>query len=675
MTGCVRPSGFAPPLALWLALALAPAWAAEGPPVEEHRLEEVVFTATRLPDLLEELRRVPGQVYVITAEEIERRHAPTVQEALRQTPGIVFYNLTGNPYQPTLDLRGFNAQPNPSISVFVDGIRVNEPDTNAVNFDLIPIQDVERIEVLPGAAAIFGRNSLGGAINIITKRGAKTPRTTLEAAAGSFSRSRLSAGTSGPLKQFDYYLGLSLDRESGFRDYSDSRVSRATARLGYRPSDATDVSLSTSYVNDRLEQPGSLSLAELAQDRTQASRISLHTNELASATLQGRQGLGAGFSLAGSAGFRQTSREGFDFPNSFRQITDTNTTTGTLQLSHELRFGRRVNRLSLGAELQHSGVQASTSFGDRRLVDDDALGFFVQDTIDVTSQVALTAAVRYDRTKIRLQDLVTPANDGSKQYSRATPRAGLTYAPLASLTLYANYGEGFRVPTTDELFAFGGFFGSSNPDLRPVKSRTYEVGVRARPIAWVETTASLFLTDVEDEIVFIPNPAVCAFCGQNQNSPKSRRQGAEVGAKLRPVPWMDLGLNYTYTDARFRSASNTIEKGDRVPLVPEHRANGTITVRPLAGLELGVNAQYVGRQVLLNDEANTATFRLQDYYVLNAGASYTWRQFRWWVQGHNLTDHEYAAYGALSAAGQPFVMPAPGISVLGGVTVAFEGYY
>jgi len=666
-------------------LAIAFGEPAQAQPVGERELpvEEIVVTATRLADIIQELRRVPGQVYVITTEQIQQERPRTVPEAIRQVPGIVTYDQNGNTFQPLVDLRGFNAQPNPTISVFVDGIRVNEPDSNGVNWDLIPIQDVERIEVLPGATAVFGRNALGGVINIITKRGAKTPQTTIESALGSFNHYRVSANTSGPIKDFDYYFGVVQDRESGFRDFSDGRVTKATGRLGYRPSEVTDLSLSYTYVNDHLEQAGTLRLSDLAQDRRRnISPVDFSANELNAVTLQARQKLPWGFSLAGNVFFRETSREivNVGLTSVSRGITDTNTTGGTLQLSQEVRVWDRVNRLSVGGELEHSGVNSATSgsfgafpFASKRLIDEDAAGFFAQDTIDLIRELALTAAVRYDTTKFHFEDELTPANDGSKRYSRVTPRAGLTYTPLSVLTLYVNYGEGFRVPTTDELFAFG--VGSSNADLKPVTSRTYEIGLRARPTGWLETTTAIFLTDVKDEIVF--DPTVPPF-GQNRNSPKSRRQGVELGAKIRPHAQVDILLNYTYTDARFRAraalATGTVEEGDHVPLVPMHRANGTVTYRPLPGLELSLNGQYVSRQVLLNDEANQNPFRIQDSFVLNARASYTWSWFTWFLHVNNLTDGKYETFGILSG-GNVFLMPAAGINVLGGLTIRFENYY
>jgi outer membrane receptor protein involved in Fe transport len=662
----------------------ASAQAQEPPaPETELKLEEVVVTDTRLSDIVQELRRVPGQVYVVTAEEIQQAKPRTVPEAIRKVPGLTFYDQVGNPFQPTVDLRGFNAQPNAGIAVFVDGVRVNEPDSNAVNWDLIPIQDVERIEVLPGASAIFGRNALGGVINIVTKRGRRVPQTTVEAAVGSFNHYYVSANTSGPVKDFDYYGSFKLERESGFRDSSDGRVTQATGRFGYRPLEETDLSLSYSYVNNYLEQAGTLPLSVLGQNRrANISPGDSNANELSAVTFQGRQKLPGGLSLAGNAFYRQTSLslQTVGLTSIAQATSDTDMTGGALQLSHQGRIGEHLNRFVIGGEIQPSWVNTSTTgsflgfpFASQRNIDVNDVGFFVQDTFDLLPELVITGGVRYDATTLDFEDEIIPANSGSKRFSAWTPRVGVTYTPWSFLSLYFNYGQGFRVPTTDELFTFG--VSSCPPDLQPVKSQTFEAGLRARPLHWLETTLAFFLTEVRDDIVF--DPTVPPF-GCNVNAPESKRQGVELGVAVRPLEQLDFLLTYTYVDARFQTdatlSTGMVEKGDRVPLVPTNRLSVTVTYRPLPGLELSLDGQYGSQQIFLNDESNQSPFRGLDYFVLNARASYTWKFLTLFIKGNNLTNSDYETFGVLSGA-QPFLMPAPGINVLGGLTIRFENYY
>ena len=640
-------------------------------------LDPVVVSAARLADAIQELRRIPGQVYTVTAQEIDRTKARSVQDALRlAVPGIVFYDQVGNQFQQTVDLRGFNGQPNPSVSVFVDGVRVNDPDSNAVNFDLISIQDVERIEVLPGATAVYGRNALGGVINIITKRGGKAPQTTVEGALGSYSHYRVKANTSGPIKDLDYYASVVWDRESGFRDSSDGRVTNFTGRVGYRPTDKTDLSLGYSYVNDHLEQAGTLPVSVLLQDRTKSLTPSIYRNELSSVIFQGRQELGWGFSLAANGYYRQTSKEGISYFSGgfFRGTTGTETPGGALQLSNETQVWGRTNRFVLGGELQHGTVDAVSggTFGPgQRKIDENDVGLYAQETFDLTRQLVLNAAVRYDVNKYRFVDQLNSLANGTRSYDSVTPRAGLTYTPWSVLSLYTSYGQGFRVPTTDELFAFPGF--GSNPDLKPVKSETYEVGVRTRPLGWVEVRGAIFRSNVQDDIVF--DPLAPPF-GQNRNAPKSRRQGFELEATLHPHDQVDLVATYAYTDARFTAGVAPVASGDRVPLVPRNRLTGMIAYRPVQGLEVALDATYVSQQLLLNDEANQTSFRVQDYYTVNARASYTWKSLTAFLRLNNLTNNKYETYGVLGGfPTQPNYMPAAGINVLGGLTIRFENYY
>jgi outer membrane receptor protein involved in Fe transport len=99
-----------------------------------------------------------------------------------------------------------------------------------------------------------------------------------------------------------------------------------------------------------------------------------------------------------------------------------------------------------------------------------------------------------------------------------------------------------------------------------------------------------------------------------------------------------------------------------------------VIFHPLQGLEISLNGQYVSRQVLLNDEPNLSYYRIQDAFLLNAQASYTWKMFRFFLQGNNLTDKKYETFGTLSG-NTVFVMPAAGINVLGGLTIRYGNYY
>src|SRR5574337_191318 len=202
-------------------------------------LPEILVTApARLPEVPLSLAEVPASVQIITADEIKRSGALNLQGVMQQLPGVHLNDQQGNAYQLDLSFRGFSSTSvtgvPQGISVFVDGVRINEPAVEEINFDLIPLDDVERIELIRGPTAVFGRNALAGSLNIITKRGTAEQEMVVEGSGGSFGRAKgrgVVSGTGGPI---DYYLAGSYSHEDGWRDQSASRLSQFFGKLGYR---------------------------------------------------------------------------------------------------------------------------------------------------------------------------------------------------------------------------------------------------------------------------------------------------------------------------------------------------------------------------------------------------------------------------------------------------------
>ena len=116
---------------------------------------DAVSGASRLPTPSYDSSRVAGQVRVLDRAAIEASGARTIQELLVRQPGVVLFDEIGNDYQQTLDMRGFNATPIPTTIVLVDGVRVNEQDFGTINWQLIPLSEVERVEILPGPQTLL----------------------------------------------------------------------------------------------------------------------------------------------------------------------------------------------------------------------------------------------------------------------------------------------------------------------------------------------------------------------------------------------------------------------------------------------------------------------------------------------------------------------------------------
>lgn len=706
-------------LCVLFSLVLAPLVVAEEQ--EEVQTRDVVVSSTRLPDAPVDPRTLPAKVTVITAEDIKKSGAKTVQEAIQWATGIVMYDQVGNAFQQTIDLRGFNGQPVQATSVFVDGMRMNEPDFNTVNFDLIPYETIERIEIIPGAAAIYGKNAMGGVINIITKRGSEKRQTTAETMFGSFQRERYTINTGGPIgKQLDYFANFSRETEEGFRRESDARISRFFGKLGYRPTDDTDVTLSYTYVKDRIFQAGTLPISEWAIDPkrnfTPGDFFRSETNVL---RLTGRQKLPAGFSLNVNGFYRRLDQDQFTKSQPFSpggalplstNLIVTESRGGVMQLTHEASSGNVRNAMVLGSELTRN------DFGNRRRsdvggsitnglgsTDEDIVGLYAQDTLHLTSSLIVNAGVRYDRNQIEFIDNLNLANSGTKVFHRTNPRAGLTYLVTPGTSVYFNYSQGFRAPTFNELFSLGtGIFGRSNPNLKPVQSKNYEVGVKTQVGTWGEAAVTLFHTDVKNEILLVCGDfQTCAqtVFPSNQNIEKSRRRGIETTFKAKYNQYFDGVINYTFTEATIQSDLTLnpfyfdalgltpyvqqVKKGSSFSQVPKNRLSVTGNYHPAEGWTLSLTGLYVSTQFMLNDEQNTQP-RLPGYFVLNSRVAYERAvpggKLGGFLMLNNMLDQNYSTSGIIAANNvtgngdvERFVMPSPGLAIYGGLSFRFEG--
>jgi len=670
-----------------------------------QQLPEVLVTDTRLPSIPENILAVPTKVTVISAEDIQRSGATTVQEAVSQATGVVMYDQVGNRFEQRIDLRGWNGNPVSSTSVFVDGVRVNESEFNLMNFDLIPLETIERMEILPGASATFGKNAMGGVINIFTKRGSERRQIASETAWGSFGRQRYTLNTSGPIGKLDYYGSLSREREDGFRDGSDAKLWRGFGKVGYRPAEGTDLAVSYTYVKDNLEQAGSLP-RDIAEHDPEANFTpgDFYDRENNFVKLTAKQVIPGGFTFTGNGFYRRLQEESFLVGQPFtlggmntitRNFVDTDSWGGTLQITHDLEVGNIRNLLSVGGEVAWNDFKNRlTSLSDfgpfniRRKSEEEVTAFFVQDTVHLFSDVVLVGGFRYDRNELDFRDVLTPANDGKKVFHRITPRAGLTYFLAPQSSVYVSYSQGFRVPSNDELFAQGPF--GSNPNLKAVRSHNFEVGLKTGISTWGNLAIALFQSNIRDEIFF-----TCLACdfspgdGQNRNINKSRRRGFELTLKVKPNELVDGVVNYTYTEAQFRSRLNlsstrVVSVGDSFPLVPKNRLSVTGTVHPIKGLSLSLSGLYVSTQFLQGDETNSRD-RLQGYFVLNGRVVYEHSVpggiLKGFLSVNNILDNNYQTSGIYAAnritgggATQQFVVPAQGIGFFGGLNYRFESF-
>src|SRR3954469_16877987 len=295
----------APIVPAWLLIALALPAAGADENAKGEASEEITVVG-RLPQVPLAPSSVPAGVVVIDKSHLRNDGPGGLPESLAAAvPGLSMADEQGNAYQPDLSLRGFEATSvtgvPQGVSVFLDGVRVNEPTAEEINFDLLPTEDLERIEVIPGPSVAFGRNTLAGAINLITRRGAEGGTATAEVSAGSAGLQKYRIRLSGRTGPVDVYVSGTQTQEDGWRDATDARLTKVFGKVGFR-ADGNDLTLSYQHADNRIYQAGPLPASSLDSNRsanyTAGDFFAPRLDQLA---LNGRRDLGDDFTVSANA--------------------------------------------------------------------------------------------------------------------------------------------------------------------------------------------------------------------------------------------------------------------------------------------------------------------------------------------------------------------------------------
>lgn len=230
-----------------------------------------VIAVSPLPGLGVPRDQVPANLQTSTAADLERRQSLDLASHLNRTLGSVNLNgMQGNPFQPDLNFRGFTASPllgtPQGLSVYFDGVRLNQPFGDVVSWDLIPRSAIASITLMPGSNPLFGLNTLGGALAVQTKDGIKNPGTSVQVSGGSNQRAAIEFETGGgALGGPNWYVTGNRFHERGWRAASPSDVSQLFAKLGTTLVD-TDLSLAATLADNDLTGNGLQEQGALARD-------------------------------------------------------------------------------------------------------------------------------------------------------------------------------------------------------------------------------------------------------------------------------------------------------------------------------------------------------------------------------------------------------------------------
>jgi len=263
-------------------------------PATAQELQQVVVIGNApLPGLGLPLSEIPSNVQTGDSLDMQRQQALGLADYLNSNfSGINVSESADNPFQLDINYHGFTASPllgtPEGLSVYVDGVRVNESFGDTVNWDLIPESAISTVTLTSGSNPVFGLNTLGGALSVQTKSGHDNPGTELEAYGGSFGRRSFEGETGGAAGGFDYFLTGTYFDEVGWRDMSPTKVYQGFGKVGWQ-NDKTDVDLSYTYADTNLYGDGATPLSMLAFRRASSYTPDFTENLLNFVNLTGTQ--------------------------------------------------------------------------------------------------------------------------------------------------------------------------------------------------------------------------------------------------------------------------------------------------------------------------------------------------------------------------------------------------
>lgn len=624
-------------------------------------------------------------------EEDRARPRLGLDEALRSVAGVQVDNRYNHALGERISVRGFGARSQfgvRGVRVIVDGIPATLPD-GQTQLNHVDPGELGRAEVIRGPASALWGNAAGGVIQLETEATPTAPfRQELEAVAGADGMLRLSSTTSGRSGAASYRIAVSRFSTEGHRDWSAADNLRANARLGYVRG-ADEFRLVGNVVHYDARNPGSLSAAQLVEDRTQAHDRN-RLQQTGEEAVQGQLGMLWTRALEDGAlevsVFGTAKRLENPIPNT---IIDVDRVSGGARvlLRRRVRVGGRELHWAIGAEseLQRDDrmnrENVAGEAGDLTL---DQLewvsggGVFAQVAVPITSRLQALTSLRYDRIRFeaddRLVDASNPDDSGSRTMDALSPGIGVTLELAGWACLYGNLATAFETPTTTELANRPTGAGGFNPELEPQRTRSYEAGAKGR-IGSVDYQLAVYRARVEGALIpFEVSDAPGRHFFRNAGSALHR--GAEASASFQVLGRLAGQVAYTYTDARFESYAEggEVYDGRRVPGVAPFRFDATLVYRDPAGWFVGVDHRRLSR-IPVNDanDAYSPAYHVTDVRAGVVALRIGEVEVAPFIGVTNLFDARYNASVTVNAFGQRYFEPAPGRALYAGASFAFGG--
>ena len=616
----------------------------------------------------------------VSMEDISAKGASTVAEALEFIPGVSVQSAGKG--EVHVSIRGFEQN---QVKVLIDGVPARENYFGTVDLSMLPADAISKIVVTKGASSVlYGSSTMGGVINIITKKGGDRPETSLSASFGDYgtahyfishggSRGNLNYWLSGGYQTSDGYrlsgdfdandpvtgLGSSYNEDGGKRDLSYYTKKSINAKIGYDPGGDSSLYLSFDYVDNDRGMPTFFN-RYWAYDhwrQWQTDLVGQHKfNDFL--TVKARvfyvnhnDGItdvswDAAHTTGGKKWFEKSFYDDYSIGGEFQTV---------------LNFGPR-NNLHFGINYMEDNHEEGNYFTDdcwnvmmgwndtgwqpEQEYAARTYALAVEDRFKVSDRFTISAGLSFDTFEpTRTADQPAPG-----MMDTLNPQVGIVFDMTDAMQFHLSVGKKTRFPSLKELYST---FGGGNPDLDPEKAVAYEVGVSHFFSEAITGEAAFFYHDIDDLIDTVKIDGNNVYININE----ATIYGAEATLDMKPTDALGVNLNYTYLTTVDKSNDDRDLQGR-----PRHRVNLETSYSFPFGLRADMQASYTLRQYWQDNDYEWA--KIPDYFLLNVKLTQKLKpaggvESEIFFQGSNILDEDYYETSG----------PEPGFNFLAGITM------
>ena len=636
--------------------------------ISYKNLGEVIVTTNRLSV---PLKTNPGAVALVSTPVLSSMpRSVAVDEALRLVPGVRIDNQA-NGSRVHLAIRGqgiLSERGLRGIKVLIDGIPVNDPTGFASDLYDVDWSVVDRIEVLRGpSASLYGGGANAGILNIKTSDGGeKKINGQFYGSVGSNGFYKGSDQIDGTLEKVKYRISYSNFGGDGYRYHTAFRGLIFNEKLTWQPSEKvkiTQLLIVSQYFNQNAE---GLNISQL-DDPKQANPDAIPCNEY-QFTRRVTNGLISEFRISQNqeiqlTGFLKTTD--YKEPGSSAvQYRTFAAPGGSAQYNLRLGSGSIKNHISAGIDVQFQNIEEykvpnikdpdrTEKIGEismsviedtyllaNQTINQSASGIFLIDRLEIGNRLNAMFSIRYDMMNNSLTDKMLTSNplSGKANFNNLTSRLGLTYNLNPAFNIYANIGQGYLPPATEELMSNPASFGGFNENLKPATSSGEELGIRGYAFNSLYYDLTYFHMNTENDFYRyrMPSRPLETFYG---NVGSSNRNGIEALVNWTPVRNLTFQLAYTWSDFKYTSPDSI--KGVSLPNSPVHQLYGDLSYKFAKHFEVGVSSEMQSKWYIYNisqDGFSLIHARFSFNFMIK-GINSTVSLF-----GKNLTDQQYIAF-------------------------------